>query len=192
MTPPKAKPRYIDYLPIGTIEPALANAKRHVLEQIAESYDRFGYVEPITMDDRTMRLVAGHGRLASLLLAYEEGDDPPDGIETNADGWLAPVTRGWSSANDYEARAYLIAANRLTEAGGWDIAELGIELEAIGATDEGIEGTGFSYDDMAAILTETPEATEPPSDAGSRHVEFDAAKARTVTCPSCATEFLAQ
>ena len=156
---PPRKPRWIDYLPIETIEPALANAKRHVLEQIAESYERFGYVEPITMDDRTERLVAGHGRLASLILAHKEGGTPPDGIMVKAGAWLAPVTRGWASANDYEARAYLIASNKLTEAGGWDRAELIPELDELAASsDYGLAGLGIGMEELDELRQEHEDA----------------------------------
>lgn len=144
------RPRWTDYLSLDTVEPALVNAKRHDLEAIAASYDRFGYVEPITMDERTGRLVAGHGRIASLLGRRIRGESAPEGIVVSDDGWLVPVARGWESANDYEARAYLIASNKLSEAGGWDQAELWGELADLSEHGE-LAGLGVADDEMETL-----------------------------------------
>ena len=148
------RPRWTDYLSLDEVEPALANAKRHDLEAIAASYDRFGYVEPITMDERTGRLVAGHGRIASLLGRRIRGESAPEGIVVGGDGWLVPVGRGWESANDYEARAYLIASNKLSEAGGWDLEELATEASQL-RDGPGLLGTGLEeteLDDLLSLL----------------------------------------
>lgn len=50
-----------------------------------------------------------------------ESKSPPEGVKIGDDGvWLVPILRGWTSRSDADAEAYLVAANRLTERGGWD------------------------------------------------------------------------
>ena len=63
----------IEYLPLSHLQVAPRNPKRHALDQLGASIGRFGYVEPIIVDERTGRLVAGHGRRDSLLRMPELG-----------------------------------------------------------------------------------------------------------------------
>ena len=50
-----------------------------------------------------------------------ESKSPPEDVKIGDDGvWLVPILRGWTSRSDADAEAYLVAANRLTERGGWD------------------------------------------------------------------------
>ena len=49
------------------LEPALQQSQAAQLDQLGGSISRFGYVEPIILDDRTGRMVAGHGRRETLL-----------------------------------------------------------------------------------------------------------------------------
>jgi hypothetical protein len=145
--PPK---RWLEYMPITELVPATRNPKDHDLDQIQASMARFGYTEPVIIDERTGKLVSGHGRCESLRLLHDAGGPPPDGIEVIADDWLVPVNRGWASKDDVEAGAYLLAANRLVELGGWNEATL---LESLQELVEGdaILGTGFDMEDVEAI-----------------------------------------
>lgn len=145
----------LEYLPLTGLQGALRNPKLHSGD-IGKSISRFGYVEPIVLDERTQRLVAGHGRRDSLSSMKAAGQAAPSGIRVNGDEWLVPVMRGWASRSDTEAEAYLLASNRLTEVGGWDnnsLVELLQELEAADA----LEGIGFD----AAALTELLDAAGP-------------------------------
>ncbi len=42
------------------------NSKDHDVGEISKSVSRFGFVEPLIIDERTGKLVAGHGRLKTL------------------------------------------------------------------------------------------------------------------------------
>jgi ParB-like chromosome segregation protein Spo0J len=53
--------RRLELVPLSAITGADKNPKRHASEQLGTSIDRFGYVEPVVIDERTGRLVAGHG-----------------------------------------------------------------------------------------------------------------------------------
>lgn len=140
--------RQISYLPISDLQPDPRNPKSHALDVIDDSIGRFGYVEPIVIDERTGFIVSGHGRTKTLQQMAQRGETPPEGLQIDADGnWLAPVVTGWASRSDSEAAAALIALNRTTELGGWvDDALLNIleELTEVDA-EHGLDGLGFDY-----------------------------------------------
>lgn len=156
-TPPtrakvRSMSRTLEYLPVDRLVPADRNPKRHDQATLGASISRFGYIEPIVLDERTGKLVAGHGRLEQLRSRASAGEEPPEGVTVDADGnWLVPVVRGWASADDAEAEAYLLAANRTTELGGWDPNLLADALEA----SPNLDGIGFSDDDLRQLLAET-------------------------------------
>jgi ParB-like chromosome segregation protein Spo0J len=146
--------RSIRYVPLDKVQPADRNPKTHDHAVLRSSIDRFGFVEPIVRDDRTGRLVAGHGRIEQLRQARaRDRDNPPDGVTVNSAGdWCVPVIVGWSSADDNEAQAYVIAANRAVELGGWDDSILTEALASLTDLDEGLAGVGYSIDDALALL----------------------------------------
>jgi hypothetical protein len=145
-------PLEIVYKPLDDIVPADMNPKRHDLATIQKSYTRFGYAEAITEDGRTGKLVSGHGRVEALAALKEAGAEPPGGITVVDDAWMVPVQVGWSSRNDAEAQAFLVAANRLTETGGWDDQSLADLLDIISKTPQGLDGVGYSQEELADLL----------------------------------------
>lgn len=142
--------RHIVYTALDSLQSATTNPKRHDLGRLGASVERFGYVEPVVVDERTGRLVAGHGRVEHLRAAREAGESPPDGVQSDGDDWLVPVVRGWGSTSDAEADAYLVASNRLVELGGWD----GVELNRLTAgMDAALRSvTGFTDAELKALL----------------------------------------
>lgn len=158
MTTPPA--RAMRMTPLAALQDHPHNPKAHALDTIGDSVHRFGYVEPIVVDERTGYTISGHGRTAALRAAEESGAQPPEGVEVDEDGvWLVPVVTGWSSANDAEARAALIALNRTGELGGWDDNTLLDLLDDLSQFDDGLVGVGFDtsdLDDLMARLQETP------------------------------------
>ncbi len=149
----KAGERSVVYMPLQEIRHAPRNPKAHDGDGIGRSIGRFGVAELPLLDERTGRLVAGHGRLDQLTAMHAEGSDPPDGIRLADDDWLIPVVRGWASRSDAEAEAYLIASNQLTIAGGWDEASLGAVLADLAEVDASLlDLVGFDDDDLAALL----------------------------------------
>jgi len=128
--------RFTVYERIGDVAPAARNPKGHQLGRLRKLIERFGFTQPLLHDERTGRLVAGHGRLAVLTEMAAKGGKPPDGIRLADDGdWLVPVVHGWQSRSDAEAEAYLLADNRASELGGWIDAELAIVLRDLDAAD---------------------------------------------------------
>lgn len=124
--------RTIEYWLLADVIGAERNPKGHDDVLIADSIERFGYIEPVQLDERTGRLIAGHGRLDNLKALEARKVDPPDGIAVDGQGaWLLPVVRGWSSLDDAHAAAALLTLNRGVERGGWNeagVAEILAEL----------------------------------------------------------------
>lgn len=149
---------HTEYIALAEVVPAVRNPKRHDEAEIAASIRRFGFVEPILMDERTGRLIAGHGRLEVLMGIERSGEAPPAGIVVDG-GWRVPVLRGWSSVDDGEAEALLVAVNQLPAKGGWDDRMLADLLSRLPS----FEGTGFVQPDLDALL----EALSPTYDDGT-------------------------
>lgn len=164
--------RRIDYLPLDDIAPAPRNPKRHDGAAIRASIARFGFATPALRDERTGRLVVGHGRTEALRAMRADGEQPPAGVHTAPDGtWLVPVVTGWASRSDAEAEAYLVADNRHTELGGWDNEELAELLADLQEFDPDlVDATGWDLaglDELLAesLVTELPPALNNPDDA---------------------------
>lgn len=145
--------RRLELMPLRDITGAENNPKKHANEDIGKSIGRFGYVEPVVLDERTQRLVAGHGRVQALRVARKKGDAPPQGVELRDGEWFVPVLRGWASRSDAEASAYLVASNNLTTKGGWENAGLAELLQSL-AQQQALDGTGFDEDAIDGLLKE--------------------------------------
>lgn len=141
----------IDYLPLVDLVGATHNPKLHHQDLIGRSIGRFGFVDPIEVDDRTGRLVSGHGRVEALRAAYHAGQQPPAGIVDRDGAWLVPVVRGWASNSDEEAAAYSVTTNRSSELGGWAHEELAVLLDQIGDPDL-VALTGWNPEELAELL----------------------------------------
>ena len=202
---PPAGRRRLDYLPVSSLARALRNPKRHDLDGIAASFRQFGFVDIVAVDERTQRLISGHGRLETLELMQEQGEDPPEGIQVAEDGtWLAPVLRGWESDGDAEAEAYLVAANRHGEVGGWDRRMLAEIMGDVGGYDPAlVEAAGFQPTELAELLSaleggegrrggnENPHDWRPPrsGDSPDDFPSFGEDMPTEFRCPRCSHEW---
>lgn len=162
--------RRVVYLPIDDIIGAERNPKRHDTTSINRSLAAFGLGELPLLDERTGRLVAGHGRINEIRAMRDGGQTAPAGIHVTDDGtWTVPVIGGWASRSDDDAAAYLVASNHLSTLGGWDDRELTDLLDEL--RDAGLaELTGFdddAIDDLANTLTDEEASGEPASSRGS-------------------------
>ena len=115
---------YIEYIPLQELVKLERNPKLHSPD-IEKSFERYGYVDPVSIDEGSGKLVAGHGRLERLEIMLDEGKEPPERIEVDSTGaWLVPVIRGVTFDSEAQAEEYGITANALVIAGGFDEAEL--------------------------------------------------------------------
>lgn len=152
--------RRLEYMVVTDLVPAPENPKQHDAEAIARSMTRWGYVEPVVLDERTGRLVAGHGRIEALALLWAADLAPPDGVLITRDGWSIPVVRGWSSTDDDEAAGFLLAVNQLVLDGGWDHDALGDLLRDLDERSVSTEGMGFSDGQLEDLLGDLPPRYE--------------------------------
>jgi DNA modification methylase len=140
---------------IDQLKPDPANPRRHSkkqIRQIADSIKAFGFNVPILID-RDGKIVGGHGRwLACHLLGITE-------VPTLCLDHLTPA----------QARAFMIADNRLTEIATWDdrlLAQQFKDLSLLGL-DFSLELTGFEMGEIdlrIASLDDPPETNADPAD----------------------------
>jgi len=145
----------VDYVPIEEVVRWPRNPKKHDLNVLEQSIRRFGFVQPIVVDQSTKKLVAGHGRLEALVRMKEQGGIPPGRIRVDGrtGGWLVPVLRGVQFSNEREAEAYLVADNRIVELGGWDDSLLVDMLREMQAVEVDLSGTGFSAESIVEMIS---------------------------------------
>jgi hypothetical protein len=187
------KPLKIEYLPLSTLTRWPRNPKTHNLNKIEESFRRFGFTQPILIDEVEQKIVAGHGRLDALESLKTVGQDPPERITVRGNDWLVPVIRGVAFKDKRELEAYLIADNMLSEVGGWNAARLAeITRDLIGGLESNedalaaLVGTGIELDAVEGILKALPNASEIEF---PKFTEKDADDVKMVKCPECGHEF---
>jgi hypothetical protein len=153
----ETEPRRIEYTRLADVKSATANPHTHDIGEIVTSIRKRGFVELPAVDERTCRLVAGHGRIEALQALKKDGAELPRGLKLADDGeWLVPILRGWASKDEADAKAYLVASNRLVELGGWDqegLDALLVEIAKEGGA-EALLGTGYDGDDVDKILND--------------------------------------
>jgi len=163
----------IEYMPLAALQRWPRNPKRHNQPLLDDSVERFGFVQPLLIDEASGKLVAGHGRLELLEMMHRAGRPAPPRIVSENGDWLVPVIRGVDFRNTREAEAYLLADNRLVELGGWDTDELRdilleydakTELAGIGVTESDLA----DWDTFAAKLNRELDAELEPDDDDER------------------------
>ena len=151
----------IQYVDIDKLKPFDKNPRTHSKDQIAQianSIRKFGWVNPILVDEN-FEIIAGHGRiLAGRELGYE----------------TVPVAQ-LSHLSTAEKRGLLIADNRIAENAGWDdellaqiMAELHdkkFDLSVLGFTNKELEAIKAEFDseqELAETIDDVPELPETP------------------------------
>lgn len=183
--------RRVEYMKLAEIARAPRNPKTHDAEVIGASITRFGLADLPVLDDRTGRLVSGHGRLDDLEARHAAGESPPDGIIIESGTWLVPVIRGWASRSDPDAEAYVVAANKSTISGGWDDTALADVLSHLAATDdELLRVTGFTDDELTQLIHATSAGLNSGDGGGDGPpADFPEYDEKTIStehqCPSC-------
>ena len=123
---------------IGELQPYANNARKHSrkqLRKIANSLQRFGWTNPILIDERGM-VLAGHGRLEAARML----------------GWGHVETICLSGLTEDEKRAYILADNRIAAEAGWDRDLLAIEFSTLIEGGFEVEATGFDTIEVDRVL----------------------------------------
>ncbi len=132
-----AMAKQIELWPLDRLLPYAANARQHSEEQInqvAASMIEFGFTNPILVDSAD-GIIAGHCRLAAAKKIHLE---------------QVPVVI-LDHLTDAQRRAYILADNRLAEAGSWNEEILAAELERLQEEEFNLELIGFSDEELAAL-----------------------------------------
>jgi hypothetical protein len=134
--------------PTHSLRPYSGNARTHSpkqIKQIARSIERFGFNNPVLVDDDN-QIIAGHGRVEAAKLLNMK---------------TVPTVR-LSHLSESEKKAYILADNRLAEKAGWDNEVLAIELQ--GLVDLGFDVllTGFEPAEVDIIIEGIGDESEQP------------------------------
>jgi len=139
--------------PLSKLTRLPRNAKAHDLGAVHTSIDAFGFIDTITINRTTGRIIGGHGRVDALQQQKARGKSAPRGIREQGGEWLVPALMVDIPAEQEEAAA--IALNRSGERGGWDDTTLAAVLADLAASNEEmLHATGFDGDDLDALLAE--------------------------------------
>ena len=137
-----------EHRPTNSLRPYSGNARTHSpkqIKQIARSIERFGFNNPLLIDDED-QIIAGHGRL----LAAKQLN-----MKT------VPCVR-LSHLTEADKKAYVIADNRLAEKSGWDNEILAIELQHLADIGFDVDLTGFEPAETDLIIEGIGEESEQP------------------------------
>jgi 16S rRNA G966 N2-methylase RsmD len=136
---------------IDKLTPYARNSRTHSDEQISQlaaSIKEWGWTTPVLVDEDGS-IIAGHGRtLAAQRLKMTEVP--------------VMVAKGWSDA---KKRAYVIADNKLALNAGWDNELLALEFSELQGMDFDLDLTGFTADEIAALMPEEIEPGKTDEDA---------------------------
>jgi hypothetical protein len=122
----------IQTVKVSRLKPYERNAKIHSrdqVERIAQSIKEFGFLAPCVIDEN-YNILAGHGRVQAAQML---------GLESVPCVFCEGLT-------EEQKKAYILADNRLTELGDWDLDLVKEELEGLDALDFDINLTGFNLD----------------------------------------------
>ena len=128
----------IEQWPTAKLLPYARNARTHSEDQVAQiaaSIKEFGFTNPILAGSDGI-IVAGHGRLAAAQKL---------GLER------VPVVV-LDHLSQTQRRALVIADNRIAENAGWDDAMLRIELEDLQLDGFDLDITGFTDEEIKALM----------------------------------------
>ena len=138
------KSQKLEYIELEKIIPYARNSRshsEHQVSQVAASIEEFGFTNPILIDADN-GIIAGHGR---LMAAQRLGIGK------------APCIR-LSHLTESQKKAYIIADNKLALNAGWDEELLRLELGDLDADGYDVSLTGFSEEELAALVVD--ELTE--------------------------------
>lgn len=142
-TPVRVAVKDLPTIRIDELVPYANNAKIHgpeQIEQLRRSLREFGFVSPVLIDE-DKNLIAGHGRVEAA----------------RAEGMTEVPYVTVSDLTEAQRRAYIIADNRLTEAGVWDAGRLKLEMRELQALEFDTDLTGFAMAEIISLAGDEPE-----------------------------------
>jgi ParB-like chromosome segregation protein Spo0J len=141
----------VEQWPIENLVPYAKNSRTHSEEQVAQiaaSIREWGFTTAVLVDE-SGSIIAGHGR---VMAARKLG----------MASLPVMVATGWTDA---QKRAYVIADNKLALNAGWDNELLALEFSELQGMDFDLDLTGFTADEIAALMPEEIEPGKTDEDA---------------------------
>jgi DNA modification methylase len=133
----------IEYKKTDALIPYAQNARTHSenqVSQIATSIEKFGFVNPVLIRS-DFTIIAGHGRvLAAKQLKLKE-----------------VPTIVLDHLSEREAKALVLADNKLAMNSGWDFEKLSNEISALAELDFDISIIGFDEQELDALLKDAAD-----------------------------------
>lgn len=142
------KPLQVRYVAPAEIIPDPKNPRKHSpkqIRQLVKSLEEFDFIVPILID-KQYKLIAGHGRLEAAIKARIQE---------------VPVIM-LEHLSDVQARAFMIADNKLTENAEWDQELLAESFKALSSLDIdfSLDITGFEMPEINMMLEVSNESDE--------------------------------
>jgi len=137
-----AHPDLAPYLePVGNVEPHPDNPRRGEVDVICASLETNGLYRPLVVQKSTRFVLAGnHTLLALLRLGAEQ----------------VPVT--WVDVDERDAARIILADNRSSDLGGYDVTALAEVMNSLGP--DAFVGTGYAEADLDQLLVDLQSAAE--------------------------------
>jgi len=156
----------IVYRPIAQLKLDPNNPRAHSsyqVRQIARSIETFGFNVPVLID-ATSKVIAGHGRVMACQRL----------------GWSEVPTICLEHLTEAQARAFMIADNRLSENSTWDERLLAQQLQELAALelDFSLEVTGFEVGEIDLRIEQLAASSDDDQERANR---LPSPQSRTVT-----------
>ncbi len=130
--------RFAKAVRIATLQPWGKNPRQHGdldVQAIVRSVERFGWTNPVLVQEKTNRVIAGHGRLEAAKKA---------GIKA--------IPCIYLKLTDQDADAYTVADNKLSELSKWDEEALGEVLAQLQQDNFDLSLIGFKESEIERLL----------------------------------------
>lgn len=157
----------IEYKRTTDLVPFAGNARthpEHQLEQLCRNIGRFGFYNPVIVDEHGT-IIAGHGRVMAADMLQ---------LET-----VPTITV--TGLSDTERRALVLADNKISMNASWDLEKVREELSALAEADFDLEVTGFMDHEIDALLESSGDFL--PPDVESQFVPTVPAAERVKEAP---------
>jgi hypothetical protein len=159
----KLHPLEVVSVPLNEIDQHPDNANNGDVDALEQSIEVNGFYSPIIVQASTGYIIAGNHRYL---------------VATKLEMATIPVI--YLDVDDLEAKRIMVADNRITRLGFDDEAQLLELLEDLKATDAGLSGTGYNFDDFTKLeklisepldLADEPEM-EPVGEHMGKHLNY--------------------
>ncbi|WP_051946207.1 ParB/Srx family N-terminal domain-containing protein [Verrucomicrobium sp. BvORR106] len=145
-------PDTIEHREIASLRPFPTNSRTHSpaqIQKIADSIREFGFTKPVLV--RGDFIIAGHGAV--------------EGARSLGMERVPCISLDHLTAE--QARAYVIADNRIAEESEWDDGLLAAELAALQNLDFDLSLTGMDFEEIAKLLQGDGSESEGSTDEGN-------------------------